>query len=233
MDKMASVYLDAEVFTDRMIYLTNNGMQNNKLSSSLSTLVVNLIRIMNLDVEDRMEIIDAPSGKTIVLLFANNTECGQDSVYVTERIFSGDKKVDIIVLPNDQLLNKINNAFVLSSLNNVYAFILETQKASATYISPMEVFKHVYARHYFKLKYYSTCFELDEKTIEALKKDIKDSVSGLFEYDKMMEVVQLELSATDLFIDNDVLSEMESEIYFHIIDELNGAFDEEDEDIEE
>ena len=85
---MYSVYKDADVFTDLMINLTRNGMQSQKLAATqLSEFVENIVRIINLDVEDRMEVYTAPSGKQVIILFANDTKIGLDSAYYTERIF--------------------------------------------------------------------------------------------------------------------------------------------------
>ena len=231
MDKnKISTYADAEQLTERMIYLTRNSMMPNTLSSELSSFAKNLIRIMNLDVEERMEIIDLPTGKKLMILFAKNTEYGRYSAYKTERVIYENNKVDIVVLPNEPLLMEISNPEILQCLDMVFAFILETQKASAQYISPMEIFKHVYARYFFKLKYFAGTFDLDEQTVNDLKTDIEKGSDGLLSYDRIIEKIKDNVSVTELFDQDEVLSELDTEIYYRIIDELSGEFDEEEEE---
>lgn len=227
---MYSVYKDADVFTDLMINLTRNGMQSQKLAATqLSEFVENIVRIINLDVEDRMEVYTAPSGKQVIILFANDTQIGLNSAYYTERIFAKDHKVDIIVLPGDHLLNRINNAEILESLDRVYAFILETKKVSSEYISPFEIFKHMYARLFFETKYFMNTFTMDEKTTNDLIEFIKGGSDGIVDYQCIFDDVNLNHSVEALFDENEVLCACNSEIYYEIIDQLSAEFQEEDE----
>ena len=177
-----SEYLDAEAFTDRMIKLTKNSMQSTKLSQDIPDLINNMIRILNIDVEDRMDTITCPTGKLIVILFAKNTEIGRDCVYLRERVVYESKPVDLVVLPNNELLDELKNADILANLDYVYAFILNTKKASAEYISPIEIYKHIYARYFFKVKYFANTFELDDITINDLKTDIYEGTDGMLSY---------------------------------------------------
>lgn len=228
---MYSVYKDADVFTDLMINLTRNGMQSQKLASTnLSDFAKNIIRIINLDVEDRMEVYDAPSGKQVMILFANNTEIGMDSAYYTERVFTKDHKVDIIVLPGDHLLNKINNVEILKALDNIYAFILETKKVSSEYISPLEIFKHMYARNFYEIKYFLHTFTMDEKTKNDLINHVKEGTDELVDYECLFEDVKCNASVEDLFDNNEVLSACNSEIYYEILDQLSEEFNEDNEE---
>lgn len=229
---MATVYNDAELFTQKLIYLTKNHMQSNTFVDKLSPLAENLIRIFNLDVEDRFEIYDAPSGKKVMLLFAKNTEIGYNKAYFRDRFTHQGKTVDVIVLPNDELLYELSNADILASLNNIYAFILETKKASAEYLSPLEIAKHVFARFYFKFKYFANAFELDDVTVNDLKEDIVDGIDDIFTYDDVMEAIKSGVDGGDYFNDNHVFEKLSSEIYYHVIDELYAESEEDYEDEE-
>ncbi len=224
---MATVYDDAELFTQKIIHLTKNNMQSNTFVDRLSPLAENLIRIMNLDVEDRFELYDAPSGKKVMLLFAKNTDIGYEIAYYHDRFIHQDKKVDVIVLPNDDLLNALKNDEILQALNSLYAFILETKRASAEYISPIEVMKHTFARYYFKFKYFADAFELDDVTVNDLKTNISDELDGMITYDDIMDAIKSSTNKpADYFNNNTVLEKVTSEVYYQIIDELSEAFEE-------
>ena len=231
--KVVSEFQDAEAFTDRMIRLTRNNMQSTQLSSQgLPELMVNLIRILNIDVEDRMDTITCPTGKLISILFANNTDMGKQSVYLRENLIHEGRKVDIIILPNDELIDALNNEDILSNLDYIYAFILNTKKASAEYISPIEIYKHIFARYFFKVKYFANTFDLDEDTIEDLKKDIYDGTGGVLSYDDLLMEVEEGATALKLFDQNDCLKYFTADLYFDIVDELNGIDEYSDEEEE-
>ena len=227
---MATVYNDAELFTQKLIYLTRNHMQSNTFVDKLSPLAENLIRIFNLDVEDRFELYDAPSGKKVMLLFAKDTDIGYDKAFFRDRFIHQGNTVDVIVLPNDDLLYKLSNADILGALNSIYAFILETKKASAEYLSPLEITKHVFARYYFKFKYFANAFELDDITINDLKEDITDGIDDIFTYNDVMDAIKSEIDGGDYFNDNHVFEKLSSEIYYQVIDELYAEESDEDED---
>lgn len=238
-DNFTSSFQDAEAFTDRMIRLTKNGMQSNQLSSQgLPELLVNMIRILNVDVEDRMDAISCPTGKLIVILFAKNTDAGKQSVYTRENLIHEGRPVDIVILPNNELLDELKNANILTSLDYIYAFILNTKKASAEYISPVEIYKHIFARYFFKVKYFASTFELDDITIEDLKQDIYNGTGGMLTYNDLMMEIEEGASAIKLFDQNDCIKYFTTDSYFDIIDELSGEFFEDeaedyDEDVEE
>ena len=127
------------------------------------------------------------------------------------------------------MLNKINNADILEALDRVYAFILETKKVSSEYISPFEIFKHMYARLYFETKYFMNTFTMDEKTTNDLIKFIKGGSDGIVDYHCIFDDVNLNHSVEALFDDNEVLCACNSEIYYEIIDQLSTEFQEENE----
>ena len=232
MEKTATFYDDAELFTQKLIHLTKNQMRLNSFQDGLTPLVENLIKIINLDVEDRFDVYDAPSGKRVLLLFAKDTDLGYSNAFFCDRFVHQGKTVDIFVLPNDPLLDKIRNAEILSALDRFYAFILETKKASAEYISPIEIVKHIFARYFYKFKYYSEAFELDERTVAAMKNDIEESLEGMITYDDVIKAIK-DGKGADYFNSNEVLEKVSSEIYYQVIDELHEAVDEEDDEYEE
>ena len=235
--KSATFYDDAEVFTQKLIHLTTNNMKSSSLSDGLTPLVENLIKIICLDVEDRSEVYDAPSGKKVIILFAKNTDQGYESAFFCDRFIHQGKVVDLFVLPNDDLLFKrFKNPAILKALDKFYAFILETKKASAEYVSPIEIVKHIFARYYFKFKYYANSFEFDEPTVNALKNDIEEGLDGMLSYKDVIDVVKTEVGA-EYFNNNLVLEKISSELYYQVIDELAEASGEdeyeEDEDYED
>ena len=209
--KSATFYDDAELFTEKLIFLTKNQMKLNTLKEGLTPLVENLIRIICLDVEDYFEVYDAPSGKRVLLLFAKNTDEGYSSAFFCDRFIHQGKAVDIFVLPNDDLLDEFRNTEILKALDKFYAFILETKKASAEYVSPIEIVKHIFARYYFKFKYYANAFVLDEKTINSMKKDIDDSLDGMLSYNDIIKAVKSEVGP-EYFSENLLLENISSEL---------------------
>ena len=236
---MPSVFRDAEAFTDSMIKLTSNNMQSSQLSGqALPEVVLNMIRILNLDVEERMSTVTCSTGKLIIILFAKNTVIGKKSVYFRESLIHEGKTVNIIVLPNDELIDKLENDYIISNLDYIYTFILGTKKASAEYISPIEIYKHIFARYFFKIKYFIKTFELEDSTIDELIEDLKSGTDGMIDYNDIATEVYDNTSASELFDYNACLKYFTTDSYFDIIDVLNGKYDyyedtEEDSDAEE
>ena len=232
--KSATFYDDAELFTQKLIHLIKNNMQLNTLRDGLTPLVENLIKIICLDVEDRFEFYDAPSGKKVIILFAKDTDQGYESAFFCDRFEHRGTSIDLFVLPNDSLLYRFKNSEILQVLDRFYAFILETKKASADYVSPIEIAKHIFARYYFKFKLYANAFVFNDKTVNAMKKDINEALDGMLSYDDIISVVKQDVGA-EYFTDNLVLEKISSELYYQVIDELaeSSGEVEEDEEYEE
>lgn len=222
------VFKEAEDFTNHM---SNIVMQNNVRTMELSDFAKNVIRIMNLDVEDRM-FVYTTNNKRVIILFAKNTPIGKkNSAYYTERMNFDNEEVDIIILPNAELLQNITNPEILLNLDYVYTFILKTPKPSVDYVSPLEIAKHLYARYYFKYKFFINSFVMDEETINSLKKDLEDrGFDTVINFQQLYDLANNKnITSEQLFGKNEILDYIDGSVYYQILDDLRYLAGESDE----
>ena len=232
------VFLDAISFTHEMTGLTNGAI---KARHELSKFASNIIRILNLDVENSMYTYKSLTGKTVVILFAKNTDMGKNSVYRTERVKHEGQDVDIIVLPNDELLDNLDNETILTNLDYVYAFVLDTPKPSVKYVSPIEICKHLYARYFFKYRFFINSFDIDSKTLEELKLDLtRMDADTMVDFETIYRLAGETVSgggaadnAIQLFEKNDILDYIDASVYYSILEDLQMMAGESEEDEEE
>lgn len=230
MELSYSVFADAEEFTNEMIKITTSEVK----TIELTNFIRNIIRILNLDVEDHMYSYKTlKSNKRVVILFAKDTQYGKEhSMYRTERISFGKDIVEIIVLPSSKLLEHITNPEILLNLDYIYAFLLQTPKPSVDYVSPMEIAKHLYARYYFKFKFFINAFEMDNETIDSLKLDIVNSgLDTLVSFDHIYKIASNQkITSEDLFDKNEILDYIDASVYYQIVDDLQSMAGEADEE---
>ena len=228
-----SVFDEAEDFTNHMSNIVTQDIRCIDLSNFAKT----IIRIMNLDVEDKMYVYKpCKSEKRVVILFAKNTEIGKNnSAYCTERVSFGEEEVDVIVLPNTDLLQNITNPEILTNLDYVYTFILKTPKPSVDYVSPIEICKHLYARYYFKMKFFINSFEMDDETIQSLKNDIEDKgFDTIINFQHIYDLANSkEITTEQLFNQNGILDYVDASVYYQILDDLKYLAGESEESEEE
>lgn len=232
MSNKYSVFDEAEEFTNHMSNIITHDVRCIDLSNFAKT----IIRILNLDVEDRMYVYKpCNSEKRVIILFAKDTEIGKNnSAYSTERVLFGGEEVDIIVLPNNELLQHITNPEILTNLDYVYSFILKTPKPSIDYVSPIEICKHLYARYYFKTKFFVNSFEMDDETIQSLKNDIEDKgFDTIINFQHIYNLATNKEVTTDaLFNQNGILDYIDASVYYQILDDLRYFSGESEEDEE-
>ena len=232
MDKY-SVFSDAEDFTQHMTTIVTRGVVT---SNELSPFAKNIVRIMNLDVEDNMYIYKTTKDdRIVIILFAKNTPIGKNNAYSTERVPYEGKDIDIIVLPNHDLLDKeITNSEILRNLDYVYSFILRTPKPSLDYVSPLEIARHLYARYYFKMKFFQNAFEMDQKTKDSLRQDIEDmGLDTVIDFEQIFDLAGDNTVSTDeLFNKNKILDYIDASVYYTILDDLRDMVGENDDEEE-
>lgn len=234
--KNQQVFLDAISFTSEMINITTGKITKHEQSK----FVINIIRILNLDVEEYMYTYKSMTEKNVIILFAKNTDMGKNSVYRTERVKYRGEDVDIIVLPNESLLDEIDNETILINLDYVYAFILDTPKPSVQYVSPIEMCKHLYARYFFKYKFFIDAFVNDKETIDELKADlVRMDLDTMIKFDDLYKLAGIKGTDTaiKLFEDDEILNYIDASVYYTILDDLRlmagEAEEDEEEDVEE
>lgn len=225
-----SVFIEAEDFTEHMSNIVTHGVRCNELSSFAKS----IIRILNLDVDDEMFVYTNCNDRKVIILFAKNTEIGKNSAYRTERVSYMNEEVDIIVLPNGELLQNITNPEILTNLDYVYAFILRTPKPSVDFVSPLEICKHLYARYYFKFKFFEDSFEMDNETVKSLREDIEDKgLDTVINFQQLYELAKNKnIFAKKLFEENGILDYIDASVYYQILDDLRYMAGEDEEEFE-
>ncbi len=206
MADLKGVYKNAYSFAQQYVYIIDNGVAKS-FRTPLSAVCEDIIRIYDIDACDYMKYFQLDGVKLIFLFTKSKKDCYRTIKYC-DCVFA--------VVPVTALFEELDNTEIMDGILDVLHIMLNFVNVMK-YGSPTDIYKAIFASYYFMALIFCSCYTLDNKVKEDLKKVIDSEFGDIVKADDVIKALtsvredKIDEYTVDLFMNHKVLSFMTKE----------------------